>query len=80
MNSVSTAESTADVVSYMRQVGTQAKAAARVIACASAAAKNMALNAAADTILTQQTQIMVANAIDVSEAIGVAGSDGEELR
>ncbi|MCA3084037.1 MAG: gamma-glutamyl-phosphate reductase, partial [Rhodocyclaceae bacterium] len=68
MKDLSTAESTADVVSYMRLVGTQAKAAARVMARATTAAKNMALNAAADAILAQQEQIIAANAADVSNA------------
>jgi hypothetical protein len=61
-------QSTADVVSYMRLVGTQAKAAARVMARATTAAKNMALNAAADAILAQQEQIIAANAAHVSNA------------
>ena len=68
MNDLSTTESTADVVSYMRQVGAQAKAAARVIARAPTAAKNMALSAAADAILARQAQIIAANAADVSNA------------
>jgi glutamate-5-semialdehyde dehydrogenase len=68
MNDLSTAEPNADVLSYMRQIGTQAKAAARVMARASSAAKNMALNAAADAILAQQEQIIAANAADVSNA------------
>jgi glutamate-5-semialdehyde dehydrogenase len=68
MNDLSTAEPTTDVVSYMRQVGAQAKAAARLMARATTAAKNMALNAAADAILAQQEQIIAANAADVSNA------------
>jgi glutamate-5-semialdehyde dehydrogenase len=68
MNDLSNTESITDVVSYMREVGVQAKAAARVMARASTTAKNMALSAAADAILARQEQIIAANNADVSNA------------
>ena len=68
MNDLSTVHSITDVAIYMRQVGAQAKAAARLMARASTATKNMALRAAADALLATQAQIVAANAVDVMHA------------
>jgi glutamate-5-semialdehyde dehydrogenase len=74
MNDLSTAEPIADVVGYMRQIGVQAKMAARVMARASTATKNTALRAAADAILAKQTEILAGNSADVRSA-QQSGSD-----
>ncbi|MBC7622350.1 MAG: glutamate-5-semialdehyde dehydrogenase [Aeromicrobium sp.] len=68
MNDLSTVHPITDVAIYMRQVGAQAKAAARLMARASTATKNMALRAAADALLATQAQIVAANAVDVMHA------------
>ncbi len=57
-----------DVQTYMQGVGQQARAASRVIARASSAAKNQALTATALAIEHATTALLAANATDVAEA------------
>jgi len=57
-----------DVKLYMRQVGEQARAAARVLARADSATKDRALAAAAAAIRRDAARLLVANAEDVAEA------------
>ena len=57
-----------DVKRYMRQVGEQARAAARVLARADSATKDRALVAAAAAIRREAAQLIKANAEDVAEA------------
>ena len=57
-----------DIHAYMTQVGERAKAAARWLARADTAAKNNALNAIADALLTHRADIADANAEDLAGA------------
>jgi glutamate-5-semialdehyde dehydrogenase len=57
-----------DIKLYMREVGEQARAAARVLARADSATKNLALAAAAAAIRRDAARLLVANAEDVAEA------------
>jgi glutamate-5-semialdehyde dehydrogenase len=63
-----------DLPSYMRDVGVRARAAARVVARASTAAKNTALETAARAIERNASVLLAANAEDVAKA-RAAGSD-----
>jgi glutamate-5-semialdehyde dehydrogenase len=63
-----------DLPSYMRDVGVRARAAARIVARASTAAKNTALETAARAIERNAAVLLAANAEDVAKA-GAAGSD-----
>ena len=55
-----------DTVALMADIGRRARAAARPLAIATAAAKNAALLAMADAIISREQDILDANAIDVS--------------
>ncbi|MEI6737659.1 MAG: glutamate-5-semialdehyde dehydrogenase [Pseudomonadota bacterium] len=57
-----------DVAHYMREIGTQARIAARALARATTAQKNQALIVAADAILAGAQTILAANAQDVARA------------
>jgi len=57
-----------DIKRYMRELGEQARAAARVLARAESAAKDRALAAAAAAIRRDAAQLLKANAEDVAEA------------
>ena len=57
-----------DVKQYMRIVGTEARAASRIVARADSNAKNKALLAMADAILRDQERLLVANAKDMDAA------------
>jgi len=57
-----------DVKLYMREVGEQARAAARVLARADSATKDRALVAAAAAIRRDAARLLAANAEDVAEA------------
>jgi glutamate-5-semialdehyde dehydrogenase len=57
-----------DIKLYMRRVGEQARAAARVLARADSAAKDRALAAAAAAIRRDAARLLAANAEDVAEA------------
>src|ERR1700704_1502854 len=63
-----TIEGTPDVAGLMRQIGRDAKQAARVLALAPAAQKDAALAAIADSIRAGESAILAANAEDVAEA------------
>lgn len=65
-----------DVSALMAGIGTRARAAARPLAIAEAAAKNAALAAAADAVLRNEAYILEANAIDVKsgEAAGLGAA------
>jgi glutamate-5-semialdehyde dehydrogenase len=65
-------------VEYMRQVGRQARAAARVIGRADTAIKNRALLAVAERILAATTQLVAANQLDL-EAGRAVGLDAALL-
>ncbi len=54
-----------DIKTYMTQVGQQARAASRVLACATTAEKNRALLAMADAIVENQSALLEANAKDM---------------
>lgn len=54
-----------EIKSYMKQLGQQARAAARLIAAADSATKNAALLAIADAINSRRTELLAANAIDL---------------
>lgn len=54
-----------DVVAYMRDMGKRARLAARVMARATTAQKNTALNAIADAIVTARAALLEANAKDM---------------
>ena len=58
----------ADVRGAMRELGRKARAAARGLANASAEKKNCALNAAARLLRERTTEILAANAVDLTEA------------
>lgn len=57
-----------DLGSAMREIGVAARAAARVLAHASAESKNRALRAAAEAIRDHRVEILAANARDLDEA------------
>ncbi len=57
-----------DVVDYMRVLGANAKVAARRLASASTAEKNLALTVAADSLLASAKEILAANTNDVARA------------
>ena len=57
-----------DVKQYMRIVGTEARAASRIVARADSNAKNKALLAMADAILRDQERLLAANAKDMDAA------------
>ncbi len=57
-----------DVRAYMRELGRAARAAARVLACASTETKNQALRAMAADIRLRGPQLLEANRADVDEA------------
>jgi glutamate-5-semialdehyde dehydrogenase len=63
-----TIEGTADIAGLMREIGRRAKAAARVLALASAEQKDKALVAIAAAIRAGQDDILAANAEDIAEA------------
>jgi len=63
-----TIESSGDIAEVMRGLGQRARAAARVLALASAAQKNAALAAMAKAIRLQTDAIIAANAEDMAEA------------
>ena len=54
-----------DIKTYMTQLGQQARAASRVLACATTSEKNRALLAMADAILADQSALLAANAKDM---------------
>ncbi len=56
---------TADLAAYMSALGSSAKAAARVLACAPAGAKNKALEVIADAIVQAEAELRAANAKDL---------------
>lgn len=66
MNAVAT--QTTDIAALMNDLGQRAVAASHVLAQASSAAKNQALQFAADAIREQRAHILEANAADVSDA------------
>ena len=55
-----------DIKTYMMQLGQQARAASRVLACAATAEKNAALLAMADAIMASQAALLAANAKDMA--------------
>lgn len=57
-----------DLSSYMAEIGRRAKAAAQVMALASTADKNRALEAMAERLLAQRQAVMAANAEDIKRA------------
>jgi len=63
-----------EIAAYMRDVGRRARAASRVMAAAGTAAKNHALQVAADTIERNPALLLSANAGDVEQATA-AGLD-----
>jgi glutamate-5-semialdehyde dehydrogenase len=63
-----TIEGTADIAGLMHEIGRHAKAAARVLALASAAQKNEALAAIAHAMRAGQDEILAANAEDIADA------------
>ena len=63
-----TIEGSGDLAATMRELGRRAKAAARVLALASTAQKNQALEAGAKAIRADAAAILAANAEDVAEA------------
>ena len=63
-----TIEGSADIAAAMRAIGRRAKAAARVLALASAAQKDQALAAMATAIRAAKSDILAANAEDIAEA------------
>ncbi|HVZ54941.1 MAG TPA: glutamate-5-semialdehyde dehydrogenase [Pseudolabrys sp.] len=69
-------EGTGDIAAVMADIGRSARAAARVMALASAEQKSRALDRMAAAIRAHKAQILAANAEDVAEAraAGVAGS------
>lgn len=58
----------ADVPTYMRELGARARAASRVVARANRETKDRALVAAANALLAQEQAILAANALDVAHA------------
>jgi glutamate-5-semialdehyde dehydrogenase len=63
-----TVESTSDIAGLMHDIGSRARAAARVLALAGTAQKDQALAAMAEQIRARQGDILAANALDVAEA------------
>ena len=63
-----------DIQHYMQTLGRQARAASRVLAAASTAAKDAALLAMAAEIRTRRDALLAANARDLEEA-RAAGAD-----
>jgi glutamate-5-semialdehyde dehydrogenase len=63
-----TIEGTADIAGLMREIGREAKHAARVLALAPAPQKDAALTAMAHAIRAAQNEILAANAEDIAEA------------
>lgn len=61
-------KTTASILPIMQQLGQQAKAVAPVIANASTAQKNLALQQIAKTLVEKETDILQANALDLQEA------------
>ena len=61
-------EESADIAALMREIGSRAKAAARVLALAPAAQKDRALAAMTDAIRSGEDAILAANAEDVAQA------------
>ncbi|MHB1375486.1 MAG: gamma-glutamyl-phosphate reductase, partial [Thauera sp.] len=57
-----------DIQHYMQTLGRQARAASRVLAAASTAAKNAALIAMAAEIRAHRAELLAANARDLDEA------------
>ena len=57
-----------DVKQYMQTVGSQARAASRIVARADTNAKNKALLAMADAIMRDQDKLLAANAKDMGQA------------
>lgn len=74
--------STADTAELMAAIGRKARAAMRPLAVASTASKNAALSAMADAILRNETAILEANAIDVTngEEAGLSPSFLDRLK
>jgi glutamate-5-semialdehyde dehydrogenase len=71
-----TASSDADIAVSMLAMGRAARSAARDVALATTAAKNLALTTAADSLRTRRAEILSANAADLeaARARGTAGS------
>jgi len=63
-----TVENSGDIATVLRDIGARAKVAARQLALASAADKDRALAAMADTVRGARAAILAANAEDVAEA------------
>jgi glutamate-5-semialdehyde dehydrogenase len=63
-----TIEGTPDIAGMMREIGREARRAARLLALASAQQKDAALTAMAQAIRAAERQILAANAEDVAEA------------
>ncbi len=63
-----TVEGTADIAPLMREIGRQAKSAARALALAATAQKDAALAAMAQAIRARKADILTANAEDLAEA------------
>jgi len=61
-------EGTGDIAAGMGEIGRQARAAARVLALASTAQKDRALECIAGAVRGQQSRILAANAEDIAEA------------
>jgi glutamate-5-semialdehyde dehydrogenase len=70
------AETTSDLASAMAEIGRAARAAARVLALASAEQKDRALAAMAKAVRADKSQILAANAEDVADgkAAGISGA------
>src|SRR6188508_3790596 len=62
-----TIEGSADIAATMRNIGQQAKAAARVLALAGTAQKDRALAAMASAIRASKSEILHANAADLAD-------------
>ena len=69
-------EGTGDIAAMMAEIGRGARAAARVLALATADQKNRALSAMAAALRVQSARILASNAEDVAEgrAAGLAGA------
>jgi glutamate-5-semialdehyde dehydrogenase len=63
-----TVESTSDIAGLMHDIGSRARAAARVLALAGTAQKDQALAAMAARLRAHKDDILAANALDVAEA------------
>lgn len=75
-------KSSEDTVALMADIGRRARAAARPLAVSSTKAKNNALLAMADAILSNEQAILEANAVDMSngEEAGLSGSFMDRLK